>query len=152
MSPTGNNRGGGTNRPHHRLLGRRAFTFFEIMVTTGVLAVGITMTYRALLVAVDYQDHLSHRLVALQLLSNKREQIERLYRDGKTPPLVYPDEVEPVRWNNRTVEFLTAVSAAEAGDLPGLTRFEVSLSWKERGREIRLTRAFCLYRQREKAT
>jgi len=51
-------------------MGRRGFTFFEMMVTMVVLAVGLVGIYRVFGNAIHYQQVLQRRLYILNLLSD----------------------------------------------------------------------------------
>jgi prepilin-type N-terminal cleavage/methylation domain-containing protein len=112
------------------------FTFFEIMVTVTVLSIGIVMIYKALLLSLDYQNHLSFRLYALNLIDNQTAAINQQYNLSGEIPEDIDGQIYEVILNNRKVPFKLSVDYEELGKLEQIYTMSLSLEWPERDRVV----------------
>ncbi len=116
------------------------------MVTVAILAVGIVMIYKALLLSLNRQDHLMHRLYAMNLLDHKVTVLHRDYRKTEDFPLGQSEEIHRVLLNNKPLAFRFMIDFNEIGDLEDILQLDLTLSWRERRREIRLSRSTYVFR------
>jgi hypothetical protein len=118
---------------------RRGITFIEVMVTAVILSAGLAAIYRSFFIGVDYLDHLSHRLCALNLMEIRVAGIERDFRalnNVDVGPLN-----ETVLLNGRPVDFSFNIQLKPVGNLLSIFELEIMLSWKERHRVISIARS-----------
>lgn len=129
-SPTGNNR-----------RQDRGFSFFEVMVTTAILSFGLVMIYKAFFISLGFNDHLAHRLSAITLLDNKIYELQRLYEEKHLVPLNKSSQVKSVMINNKRVDFEYDIDFKPIAGLEDMYRADITLSWAENNRDIRLSRS-----------
>ena len=118
---------------------KRGLTFIEVMVTVVVLTVGLLAIYRSFFLGLDYLNHLSYRLSALNLLEGSISSVEHSFRslkDFDVGPLK-----ETLVINNRPVDFQYTIALEPIGNLLTVFKLDITLSWEERGRVITLSRS-----------
>ena len=136
-SPTGN-KIAPLSRPFRNSKG---FTFIEIMTTLAVLSGGIVMLYKSFFLCLDYQNHLTYRVYASNLLEDKIAVTEQMVRDYKVLAFEHDAQNEEVVFNSKPVNFHVDVQVGLDSDIPSLYRLTVSVSWKEKNRDVTLTRS-----------
>jgi hypothetical protein len=109
------------------------------MVTAVILAVGLVAIYRSFFIGVDYLDHLSRRLCALDLVESRVALIERDFRALNNVD-VGPLQATVIL-NGRPVDFNFNIQLKPVGQLLSVFQLDVDLSWKERGRVINIMRS-----------
>ncbi|MDP8265936.1 MAG: hypothetical protein P9M07_03215 [Candidatus Aceula meridiana] len=124
-----------------RLKKRCGISFVEVMTTVVVLSFGLVGIYRAFFTSLDYLNHASYRLHAANFLHNKIELIQRNFQMSNTTNLKDGRDVYPVLINNRKVDFDYESSVENVGSLDGIYKLNVSVSWREGKRDIRISRS-----------
>jgi prepilin-type N-terminal cleavage/methylation domain-containing protein len=133
-SPTGNKR--------FRLFrNSKGFTFIEIMMTLAVLSGGIVMLYKSFFLCLDYQNHLTYRVYASNLLEDKIAITEQMVRDYKILAFKEDAQNEEVVFHSRPMIFHVDVQVALVSDVPSLYQLTVTVSWKEQKRDVTLRRS-----------
>jgi len=135
-SPTGNKRTV-LARPFRNSKG---FTFIEIMMTLAVLGGGIVMLYKSFFLCLDYQNHLTYRVYASNLLEDKIAVTEQMVRDYKVLAFKEDKQDEEVLFNNKPVNFHIDIQISLVSDISSLYQVKVTVSWKEQKRDVTLTR------------
>ena len=128
----------GSNLRFRRTPHVRGITFIEVMLTVVILAVGLVGLYRSFFSAINYLDHLSTRLYALNLMESRIATIERDFRSLKDFD-IGPLQEEAVI-NHRPVVFQYAVDFKPVGTLLSVFQLDIVLSWQERGRSVSISR------------
>ncbi|MBF0594380.1 MAG: prepilin-type N-terminal cleavage/methylation domain-containing protein [Candidatus Omnitrophica bacterium] len=118
---------------------RRGISFIEVMVTAVILSVGLVAIYRAFFISVDYLDHLSRRLCALNLIDVRVADIERDFRTLNNVDVGALNET--VTLNGHPVDYAYHVQLKPVGQLLSVFQLDIALSWQERGREISIARS-----------
>jgi hypothetical protein len=108
------------------------------MITVIILSTGLVALYRSFFSAVNYLDHLSTRLYALNLMESRIATIEKDFRSLKDFD-IGPLQQEAII-NNRPVAFQYAVDLKPVGTLLSVFELDIVLSWQERGRVVRVAR------------
>jgi hypothetical protein len=116
----------------------KGITFIEVMLTVVILSVGLVALYRSFFSAVNYLDHLSTRLYALNLMESRIATIEKDFRSLKDFD-IGPLQEEAVI-NNHPVVFQYAVDFKPVGTLLSVFELDIVLSWQERGRAVSVSR------------
>jgi hypothetical protein len=116
----------------------RGITFIEVMLTVVILSVGLVAIYRSFFSAVNYLDHLSTRLYALNLMESRMATIEKDFRSLKDFDIGPLQEEALI--NNHPVLFRYTVDFKPVGTLLSVFELDVVLSWDERGREVSVAR------------
>ena len=109
------------------------------MVTAVILSAGLVAIYRSFFIGVDYLDHLSHRLCALDLIEARVAGIERDFRalnNVDVGPLN-----ETVLLNGRPIDYQFNIQLRPVGQLLSVFQLDIDLSWRERGRTISIARS-----------
>lgn len=118
---------------------RAGYTFIELMVAVSILSIGIVGIYHALLAALDYQNQLSCRLYAMNLMEHKIAEMENQYfltgNLGRSA-----DQTVTAVLDFREVPFQFTVQTLSAPGLNGFLGAEVALSWPAQGRTFRIKR------------
>jgi hypothetical protein len=117
----------------------RGITFIEVMLTVVILATALVALYSTFFSAIDYLDHLSNRLQAIDLMESRVASIERDFRslkDFDVGPLA-----QEVVVNNHPLLFQYAIDLKPVGDLLSVFELDIVLSWEERGRVVSISRA-----------
>ncbi len=122
-----------------RPFGRRGITFIEVMVTAVILSAGLVAIYRSFFIGVDYLDHLSRRLCALDLIESRVAAIERDFRVLRDVDVGRLNET--VLLNGRPVDFKYNIQLKPVGQLLSVFQLDIALSWVERGREVEIARS-----------
>ena len=117
----------------------RGITFIEVMLTVVILSVGLVGLYRSFFSAVNYLDHLSARLYALNLMESRIATIERDFRSLKDFDIGPLQEDAVI--NNRPVTFQYTVNFKSVGTLLSVFELDIVLSWEERGRVVSISRS-----------
>ena len=108
------------------------------MVTSVILATGLVGIYRAFYTGVNYMQHLSCRLYALNLIENKITYAEKNFRSLKDFDIGPLTETAVV--NNRSVDFHFAVNLEPIGTLLSVFKIDIALSWEEHGHMVTINR------------
>ncbi len=124
---------------------RAGFTFFEVMATAVILAVGIAMIYRGMLLAVDRREGLSARIYADHLLAQACDVLAEEYRSSGTSPVFADGWEQEARLDGRPWRFRLGVAVQEAVDWSGLLRADLVLAWRDGVMERRLSRRLYLH-------
>lgn len=121
------------------------FSFLEIMVAVGVLAVGISFIYKAFFTTIDYLTHLKIRLYANAALEQKIANVQYFFKlKGELPDL--DKEVDTAIVNNKSVSFQYSVTTHMVDEMPNVVLMELSCFWPERNRTVKLARSMYLAR------
>ncbi|MBF0569153.1 MAG: prepilin-type N-terminal cleavage/methylation domain-containing protein [Candidatus Omnitrophica bacterium] len=136
-SPTGNNPSGCYAGSQRRR--RKGLTFIEVMVTVVVLSVGLVAIYRSFFIGIDYLNHLSCRLHALNLIESKIAFAEKDFQSLKDFDIGPMSETVVI--NNRPVEFHYAIDLKPVGKLLSVFSLDITLSWEERGHVVSVSRS-----------
>ena len=128
----------GSNARSRRKGRARGITFLEVMLTVVILSVGLVALYRSFFSAVNYLDHLSTRLYALNLIESRIATIEKDFRSLQDFDIGALQE--EARINNRVIEFQYAVDFKPVGTLLSVFELDIVLSWQERGRSVSVAR------------
>jgi len=118
------------------------------MTTVAVLAVGIVMIYRGLIVALDYQTHLTNRLYANNLLADRIERAQQAYQQKGELPLADDGKALTAYINKVPIVFRMNSSVRNVETLEGVLAVDMALSWAERGRTIRINRTAYITRNK----
>lgn len=119
-------------------LDRRGITFIEVMVTAVILSAGLVALYRSFFIGVDYLNHLSRRLCALDLMESRVADIERNFRALKDIDVGALEQT--VVLNGQPVAFKYRVHLKPVGGLLSVFQLDIVLSWVERGRVVEIAR------------
>ncbi len=111
------------------------------MMTFAVLAGGIIMLYKSFFLCLDYQNHLTYRVFASNLLEDKIAVTEQMVRDYKVLAFKEDAQDEETLFNNKPVNFHVDIQVALISDVPSLYQLTVTVSWKEKKRNVTLTRS-----------
>jgi prepilin-type N-terminal cleavage/methylation domain-containing protein len=115
------------------------FTFIELMVTVVVLSGGLVAIYRSYFSALNYLDHLSTRVMALNLLESRMAVIERDFRSLKDFDIGELSEEAMV--NGRPVGFRYDIQLKPVGELLSVFELDIVLAWQEHGRDLNISRS-----------
>lgn len=124
-----------------RWTSKHGFTFFELMVTVVILALGITMIYRGLLSALTIQRHMVYRSYAHNLMNHKIASLQFAFQQNDNVPVYEEDEIENIVLNNNRVVFRYQCRFSPVMSLPNIQRVDMALSWQEHHRRFRLRRS-----------
>jgi prepilin-type N-terminal cleavage/methylation domain-containing protein len=119
----------------------KGFTFVELLMTLAVLGGGIVMLYKSFFLCIDYQNHLTYRVFASNLLEDKIAITEQMVRDYKVLAFKEDAQDEEVLFNNKPVSFHVGTQVSLISDVPSLYQLTVTVSWKEKKRDVTLTRS-----------
>ncbi len=108
-------------------------------MTSVILAAGLVAIYRAFFTGVNYLQHLSCRLYALNLIENRIASAEKNFRSLKDFDIGPLTETSLV--NNYPVEFHYAVNLEPVGTLLSVFKLDIALSWEERGHTVTISRS-----------
>jgi prepilin-type N-terminal cleavage/methylation domain-containing protein len=125
---------------------RDGFTLLEILATVGVLATGIVMVYKAFLVSMDYQEYLTHRLYAMNLLDHMVAVIQNDYQTEDQMSSQPKGEIGEVTLNNRPMAFRLETEIRSIEGLENISELDANISWPEQGKTLRLSKAVYLFR------
>ncbi len=125
-------------RRAHKPVLARGITFIEVMLTVVILSVGLVALYRSFFSAVNYLDHLSTRLYALNLIESRIATIERDFRSLKDFDIGSLQEEALI--NHHPVTFQYTVDFKPVGTLLSIFELDMVLSWQERGRVVTISR------------
>ncbi len=116
------------------------FTLMEIMVTIAILSVGIVFVFKALLFSLDQINYLTTRLYATTILDNRVSEIERRLRIEQTLPfdLNHP---QIAKIGKREVTLKEEMNINTVEDYPDVFKLDLSLSWQQGQRSIKLSRS-----------
>jgi hypothetical protein len=121
------------------LRGEGGITFIEVMVTAVILAAGLVAIYRSFFIGLDYLQHLSCRLYALNLIENKIASAEENFRSLKDFDIGPLSETAVI--NNKSVEFRFTVNLEPVGNLLSVFKLDLALTWEERDRVVTISRS-----------
>ncbi len=124
-----------------RIATTRALTFMELLVTVTILATGMVMIYKAMLLSLDYQDYLTQRLYGANLLENKIAVIQRDFQYEKTMSFSSKGEFQGAVLNNKRMAYQFSYVLSNIGTLKNLFQLDVILSWMDHGRSFSLTKS-----------
>jgi prepilin-type N-terminal cleavage/methylation domain-containing protein len=116
------------------------FTFIEVMVTLIILTSGIAIIFKTFISSLDHMTHLRNRLYATTILDNRIQKLERVLRVYKTIPFDF-ENMDKVNVGEMNINFNPKMNIAQVEDYKDIFQLDLSLSWKEGQRPIRLTRS-----------
>ncbi len=122
------------------LKNNRGFTFVEVMLAVAILSAGIVGVFRSYLISLDRMTLLTNRLNATIVLDNQITSMERTLRAFNALPFEL-DPVEKVQVGAKLVEFNKQVDISQVAELQDIFELNLTLSWTEKGREVRLNRS-----------
>ena len=128
----------GSNARLRRGLRAKGITFIEVMLTVIILSTGLVALYRSFFSAVNYLDHLSTRLYAINLMESRIATIEKDFRSLKDFDIGPLQQEATI--NNRPVTFRYAVDFKSVGTLLSVFELDIILSWEEHGRVVSISR------------
>src|SRR3989338_11171657 len=70
----------------------RGVSFVEVMVAAAILSFGIVMLYRAFFVSLNYVNHITYRLYAMNILDNKISMLQKTFEVSKIIPFTAEQE------------------------------------------------------------
>ena len=121
------------------LRGDRGITFIEVMVTVVILSAGLVAIYRSFFIGLDYLQHLSCRLYALNLMESKIASAEQNFRSLKDFDIGPLTDTAVI--NNHPVEFRFTVNLVPVGNLLSVFKLDIAISWEERQRVVTVSRS-----------
>jgi len=119
---------------------RTGFTFIEIMVTLVVLSLGIVAIFQSLFISLTNISYLNSRLYANMMLDDRIAKTERMLRAYNALPLDL-DPQELVDIGVKMIQFNPKMNISQVKGFIDVYRIDISYSWEENGREIRIGRA-----------
>ncbi len=119
---------------------RRAFTFVEVMVTLTILSAGIIVIFKSLFYSLDQIHAMSSRLYADMLLESRSGEVERLLRVYNALPLEL-NRAQTIDTGNKKIDFKEQMSFEDVEGLIDVFRMDLSVSWKEGSRDMKLSRS-----------
>jgi hypothetical protein len=125
---------------------RRGLTFFELLAAITILSTGIVMIYKGLFLALDYQTHLAQRAYAMHWLDREMARIQLQYQITGELPWQLSAQEHRVRIHHREVPFKTVVHFRILESLRNIVQMDITLSWRDRNRDFRLSRSSYLSR------
>ena len=128
---------------------KKGFSFIEIMTTVAVLSLGIVAIYQSFFKSLEYVNHMTYRLHALNILVNKIEMIQKEFEVTGEIKLVASTPASAVI-HGRTVEFQEKVDLVSLNTMKNIYQINVVLSWSESGRNISLSRSCYIYHDNPK--
>ena len=105
-----------------------------------ILASGITLIYKALLVSLDYERYISIRLYAMNLLNDRVSQMIMDYERTKQPPIIKTEDIQRVSLNHQDVTFTFTAGISSSPQVDNLLQVDAHVLWNQRGKTFRLTR------------
>jgi len=99
------------------------------------------MLYKAFFLCLDYQNHLTYRAYASNLLEHKIALAEQMVRDYKILTSQHDVQDEMVVFNGREIAFHEDVQFVPAPEAASLYQVNVAVSWKENQRDVTLKRS-----------
>lgn len=124
---------------------KNGFSFIEVMVTVCVLAFGLVGVYQAFFTSLNYIDHMTYRIHAMTLLDN---QIEMLQKQLELKGELYVGNLKDlylVKINNRPINYIYEIALKDLEDSPNVYQLDLSIKWKERARNIRISRSVYIF-------
>jgi prepilin-type N-terminal cleavage/methylation domain-containing protein len=128
---------------------KKGFSFIEMMTTVAVLSVGIVAIYQSFFKSLEYINHMTYRLHALNILSNKIEMIQKEFEVTGEIHLAAPRQASVIV-HGRRVEFQEKVDLVSLSKMQNIYQIHVVLSWRESGRNISLSRSCYIYHDNSK--
>lgn len=119
---------------------KNGFSLIEIMVATIILSAGIVGIYRVYYFSLDQMNHITHRMVAMRLLDKRIADMELLLRSKGAVTLAAGSETKSVVIHNKNLDFHFETSLSNLNSLKGLYQLNLSMSWREGARDIRISR------------
>lgn len=110
-----------------------------------ILSIGLVAIYKAFFLSLDYSNHLTLRLNANVLLDEKISYIEYLFKEYQQLPLGNTQELERVVIHNKQVDFIYEIDFTSVDGLNNIFQLDISLSWAEGERKIRLSRSVYIF-------
>ena len=111
------------------------------MVTVAILSTGITLIYRSFLISLDYQEYLSHRLYAINLLNDAIAIRQWELQDKGKVDLGQHMETVDAKLNNKKVAFQISTLVRKVDQLENIFELDTVLAWLENGRSVRLVQS-----------
>lgn len=131
------------------LKNKKGFSFIEMMTTMAVLSLGIVAVYQSFFKSLEYVNHMTYRLHALNILSNKIEMIQKRFE--VTGEIVLTEAHPAVVYiHGQKIEFQQDVDLVSLNQKKHIYQLNVALSWKESGRNITLSRSCYIYHDNPK--
>jgi hypothetical protein len=126
--------------------GCRGLTFFELLAAITILSTGIVMIYKGLFLTLDYQTHLAHRAYAMHWLDQQMVQIQLQYQMTGELPWQLSTQEHRARIDHREVPFKVVTHFRFLESLRNIVEMDITLIWRERNRDFRLSRSAYLSR------
>ncbi len=120
---------------------REGFSFIEVMATVVVLTSGIVFIYKAFFISLDYINHMTYRIYAVNLLNNRIATLERDLESENVLPVGNKEDIEKVTLGHKTVDFRYDRTFRNVEKLSNIYELTLGLSWREGSRDIRLSRS-----------
>jgi len=118
---------------------RHGFTFIEVLVTLVILSTGIIAIFQSFLRSLDYMSHINKRLYATVKLDDRIDVIQRMLRNYNTLPVDVPEDYQEDAYQIQQ-KFLSQLRISAVDDYIDIFQLDLSLNWKEKEREINLSR------------
>ena len=119
-----------------RLLRQEGFTLIEIMVTVAILSFGLVAIYQTLFVSMDAYGYYTNYFDTQDWLSEKIYYLqEQLTDSGTLEAGVMSGQIER---NHKKIDWHINISVLDADQ--GLYKVNISLSWREGGKNVGTSR------------
>lgn len=119
----------------------KGLSFFEVMITIAILSLGLVMIFRAFFISLDTISHLTYRWHAMMLLENKIAEIQQKFQVTGEIPMELTAEPEKKNINRRVIDFGYKTEIRDFISLGGIFRVTLTVFWRERNRDIRLSQS-----------
>ncbi|MCA9394124.1 MAG: prepilin-type N-terminal cleavage/methylation domain-containing protein [Candidatus Omnitrophica bacterium] len=123
-----------------RCAGRGGYTFVEVLIAVVIFSAGMVGVFRTLLVSVDRMSLLTNRMYAHLILDNRISEMERSLRAYNSLPFELQPQ-EEVTVGGKTVIFKKSTDIRQLKDLNDIFAVTLSLTWRERGRDVSLSQS-----------
>ena len=118
----------------------KGLSFFEVMVTISVLSIGVVMVTKALLVSLDYQNHLTNRLYASNLATHRTAFVQRKFTEKGALPYAESGKKFKAILNNREISFTVFFNISPVEEAGNVFKMDLNIVWQEHGRSFRIIR------------
>ena len=117
----------------------KGFSFFEVMVTVSILALGIVVIYQAFFISLNYANRLTIRLYANWLLDHKIANLQYYFKKtGEVPEI--KEEKDTLTVNNKTIDFHYNMHIKGIEQIENIFELATMIYWLEQNRTFKLIR------------